>query len=221
MVDVRLEESWKEQLLPEFEKPYFQELTEFVRSEYKQFQIFPPGKLIFNAFNACPFDQVKVIILGQDPYINIGQAMGLSFSVPDGVAKPPSLLNIFKEIQRQTGKPIPQSGNLLPWANQGVLLLNAVLTVRSGLSNSHAGKGWEQFTDAAITALSTQKRDLVFLLWGSHARKKVEKIDPNKHLILESAHPSPMSADRGFFGNGHFIKTNDFLISKGHSPINW
>lgn len=221
MTDVQLEASWKAHLNSEFEKPYFPKLAEFVRSEYKQFQIFPPGRLIFHAFDSCPFHQVKVVILGQDPYINPGQAMGLSFSVPDGIPKPPSLLNIFKEIRRQTGKEIPLSGNLSAWADQGVLLLNTVLTVRAGLSNSHAGKGWEQFTDAAISVLSSRRERLVFLLWGSHARKKAGLIDVSKHLILESAHPSPMSADRGFFGNGHFLKTNEFLISKDQSPINW
>lgn len=220
-MQVKIEESWGRVLATEFEKPYFKALTSFVREEYKTTTVYPPGPFIFQAFDACPWDQVKVVILGQDPYINHGQAHGLSFSVPDGIAKPPSLLNIFKEIRDEFEQPVPVSGNLLRWANQGVLLLNSVLTVRAGLSNSHQGKGWETFTDEVIRMLSEEKQSLVFLLWGSSARKKAEWIDREKHCVLESAHPSPMSVMRGFFGNRHFIRCNEYLQYNGKNPIIW
>lgn len=220
-MDVTIEEGWKSVLQPQFDLPYFHSLIEFVRSEYLQTTIYPPGKLIFNAFNSCPWDNLKVVILGQDPYINPGQAMGLCFSVPDGMPKPPSLQNICKELAADLGKEIPLSGNLENWANDGVLLLNTVLTVRAGISNSHQNRGWETFTDSVIRLISSQKENVVFLLWGSPARKKAELIDRKKHCILESPHPSPLSAHRGFFGNHHFSLTNEYLISKGISPINW
>lgn len=221
MADVKLEASWKLRLQAEFSKPYFENLIAFVKNEYQTQTIYPPGKLIFNAFEHCSWDKLRVVILGQDPYINPGQAMGLSFSVPDGLPKPPSLLNIFKELKKETGKEIPVSGNLTYWADQGVLLLNTVLTVQAGLSNSHQGKGWETFTDEVIQLISREKEQVVFMLWGSPARKKAQLVDAGKHLILESAHPSPMSVERGFFGNGHFVKCNEYLQSKGLNPINW
>jgi len=221
MAKVIIESGWEKQLQDQFSLEYFDNLTAFVREEYRTQQIYPPAKLIFNAFDACPWEKVNVVILGQDPYINPGQAHGLSFSVPDGMPKPPSLLNIFKEIQKETGQPIPASGNLLRWAEQGVLLLNSALTVRAGLSNSHAGKGWETFTDAVIRILSDKKSNLVFMLWGNFARQKAAFIDPARHLILESPHPSPMSVTRGFFGNDHFIKCNESLSHHGKNPIIW
>jgi uracil-DNA glycosylase len=221
MANIRIESGWARILEDQFEAPYFRTLIDFVKEEYKTQVIYPPGSLIFNAFDSCPWDNVRVVILGQDPYINPGQAMGLCFSVPDGIPKPPSLQNIFKEILSETGQPVPASGNLERWAQQGVLLLNTVMTVRAGLSNSHQGKGWEEFTDTVIRRLSEQKEGLVFLLWGSPARKKAELIDAGRHLILESAHPSPMSVTRGFFGNGHFLKCNEWLNKKGQSPIIW
>lgn len=220
-MDVKIEESWKEQLKDEFEKDYFIKLTDFIRNEYRTRQIFPPAKLIFNAFEHTPFNQVKVVILGQDPYHNDGQAHGLSFSVPDGIRQPPSLVNIFKEINRNLSIPVPQSGNLTRWANQGVLLLNATLTVQAHMAGSHQKKGWESFTDAAIHKLAEKRENIVFILWGAYAQKKASFIDPNKHLILKSVHPSPLSAHNGFFGNDHFSKTNDFLIQKGIKPIEW
>lgn len=220
-MDVKIEESWKEQLRQEFDKEYFIKLTEFVRNEYRTKQIFPPAKLIFNAFEHTPFDKVKVIILGQDPYHNDGQAHGLSFSVPDGVLNPPSLVNIFKEINRDTGIAVPKSGNLTRWANQGVLLLNATLTVQAHMAGSHQKKGWESFTDSAIHKLAENKENLVFILWGAYAQKKAAFIDTNKHLVLKSVHPSPLSAHNGFFGNNHFSTTNKYLISKGIEPIQW
>ncbi|MFV0419108.1 MAG: uracil-DNA glycosylase [Dysgonomonas sp.] len=220
-MDVKIDESWKEQLKGEFEKDYFVRLTEFVRNEYRTKQIFPPAKFIFNAFDHTPFDKVKVVILGQDPYHNDGQAHGLSFSVPDGIATPPSLVNIFKEINRDLGISIPKSGNLTQWANQGVLLLNATLTVQAHMAGSHQRKGWEEFTDAAIHKLADNRENLVFILWGSYAQKKASFIDTNKHLILKSVHPSPLSAYNGFFGNNHFSKTNEYLASKGIIPIEW
>lgn len=220
-MDVKIEESWKEQLKDEFEKDYFLKLTDFIRNEYRTKQIFPPAKLIFNAFEHTPFNQVKVVILGQDPYHNDGQAHGLSFSVPDGIRQPPSLVNIFKEINRNLSIPIPQSGNLTRWANQGVLLLNATLTVQAHMAGSHQKKGWESFTDAAIHKLAEKRENIVFILWGAYAQKKASFIDPNKHLILKSVHPSPLSAHNGFFGNDHFSKTNDFLTQKGIKPIEW
>ncbi len=220
-MDVKIEQGWKEILKDEFEKPYFIKLTEFVKSEYKTQQIFPPGKEIFNAFNLCPFEMVKVVIIGQDPYHGPGQAHGLCFSVRDGVDFPPSLRNIFKEIESDLQIPIPKSGDLSRWAEQGVLLLNATLTVRAHQAGSHQNKGWETFTDEAIKVVSEKKDNVVFLLWGAYAQKKGEIIDKSKHLVLESVHPSPLSAMRGFFGNHHFSQTNKFLESKGLTPVNW
>ena len=220
-MNVQIEKSWKKQLEPEFEKDYFIQLTDFVRNEYKSTQIYPPGKLIFNAFNLCPFDKAKVVIIGQDPYHGPGQAHGLCFSVNDGVPFPPSLKNIFKEIQDDLGIPVPVSGNLTRWANQGVLLLNATLTVRAHQAGSHQKKGWEEFTDAAIRALAEQREHLVFILWGSYAQKKGAFIDRNKHLVLASAHPSPLSAYNGFFKNKHFSRANEYLAAHGQEPICW
>ncbi|MCH5222859.1 MAG: uracil-DNA glycosylase [Muribaculaceae bacterium] len=220
---VRIEEGWKNALDDEFKKPYFKELTEKVRNEYKLYpgHIFPPGPKIFNAFDACPFEDVKVVIIGQDPYHGKGQANGLCFSVEPGVSMPPSLVNIFKEVSSDTGVPFPKDGDLSRWAAQGVLLLNSSLTVREGQAASHAGIGWEEFTDAVVDKLNREKENLVFILWGSHAIKKGEKIDRNKHLVLTSPHPSPLSAHRGFFGNHHFSKTNDYLRSHGKGEITW
>lgn len=220
-MDVRIEESWRRVLQSEFDKPYFELLTTFVRQQYATRQCFPPARLIFNAFDSCPFDQVRVVIIGQDPYHDVGQAHGLCFSVNDGVAIPPSLINIYKEIQRDLGKPIPTSGNLQRWAAQGVLLLNATLTVEAHHPGSHQGKGWEELTDAAIKALNTQKEHLVFMLWGSYAQRKGQYIDRRKHLVLESSHPSPLSVFRGFDGCGHFSKANTYLTQHGMPPINW
>lgn len=220
-MNVQIEESWKEKLSPEFQKQYFINLTEFVRNEYKQVTIYPPGKLIFNAFNLCPFDKVKVVIIGQDPYHGPGQAHGLCFSVNDRIPFPPSLVNIFKEIKDDLDIPAPSTGNLTRWANQGVLLLNATLTVRAHQAGSHQRKGWEEFTDAAIRVLAEERENIVFLLWGAYAQKKGSFIDRNKHLILTSAHPSPLSAHNGFFGNKHFSRTNDYLTSHGKEPISW
>lgn len=220
-MDVKMEGSWKEQLKDEFEKEYFKSLTDFVRNEYQTKKIFPPAKLIFNAFDHTPFQDVKVVILGQDPYHGDGQAHGLSFSVNDGVKTPPSLVNMYKEINRDLGIPIPQSGNLTHWAEQGVLLLNATLTVVAHTAGSHQKKGWETFTDAAIKKLASERENIVFLLWGSYAQKKTAFIDPQKHLILKAVHPSPLSAHRGFIGCGHFGQTNEYLKSKGLKPINW
>ena len=220
-MDVKIEESWKCQLQDEFEKPYFKQLTDFVRSEYASQTIYPPAKLIFNAFEQCPFDQVKVVILGQDPYHGPGQAHGLCFSVNDGVDFPPSLRNIFKEIQADIGAPIPASGNLTRWAKQGVLLLNATLTVRANTAGSHQKKGWEQFTDAVIHLVANRMENVVFILWGNYAISKGEFIDSRKHLVLKSVHPSPLSASRGFFGNKQFSTTNKYLKDKGKEPILW
>lgn len=220
-MNVQIEEGWKKALAPEFEKDYFVRLTDFVRQEYQQTTVYPPGRLIFNAFNLCPFDKVKVVIIGQDPYHGPGQAHGLCFSVNDGVPFPPSLQNIFKEIHDDLGTPMPASGNLTRWAEQGVLLLNATLTVRAHQAGSHQRKGWEEFTDAAIRALAEQKEHLVFILWGSYAQKKGAFIDRNKHLVLTSVHPSPLSAYNGFFGNKHFSRTNEYLVAHGEAPINW
>ncbi len=220
-MDVKIEESWKTQLSSQFEQPYFQQLVQFVRAEYAAGTCYPPGSLIFNAFHATPFDNVKVVILGQDPYHDEGQAHGLCFSVNDGVAFPPSLQNIFKEIQQETGAPIPSSGNLTRWAHQGVLLLNSMLTVRAHQAGSHQGHGWEQFTDAVISRLNEGREHLVFLLWGSYAIKKGALIDRTRHLVLTSAHPSPLSSYRGFFGNRHFILCNEYLIQHGKQPILW
>lgn len=220
-MDVKIENSWKESLKDEFDKEYFVNLTNFVRLEYQTKLIFPPAKLIFNAFEHTPFNKVKVVILGQDPYHNIGQAHGLAFSVNEGIQQPPSLVNIFKEIETDLNIPRPISGNLIRWANQGVLLLNATLTVEAHKAGSHQKKGWEIFTDATIRKLSEERTDLVFLLWGAYAQKKEELIDNNKHLILKTVHPSPLSAHRGFFGCKHFSKTNEFLKSKNIDPILW
>jgi len=220
-MDVKIESSWKEALKSEFEKEYFEKLTEFVRNEYKTKLIFPPASLIFNAFDQCPFDKVKVVIIGQDPYHGDGQAHGLCFSVNDGVAFPPSLLNIFKEIDRDLGKSMPTSGNLIRWAQQGVLLLNATLTVQAHMAGSHQNRGWEAFTDAAIHKLASEKEHLVFLLWGSYAQKKGDFIDSNRHLVLKSVHPSPLSAYRGFIGNNHFSLANKYLMEKGLEEIIW
>jgi uracil-DNA glycosylase len=220
-MDVKIAPSWKSLLNGEFEKPYFQELIEFVRGEYSQNTVYPPGKEIFKAFDSCDFNKVKVVIIGQDPYHGPGQANGLCFSVRKGVRMPPSLVNIFKEIKADLGKPIPASGDLERWASQGVLLLNATLTVRASTPGSHQNKGWEAFTDAIIKTISDQKENLIFLLWGAYAQKKGEVIDRNKHLVLMSAHPSPFSADRGFFGCKHFSKANAYLKSKGIDEIDW
>jgi uracil-DNA glycosylase len=220
-MDVKIEPSWKAQLQDEFEKPYFRQLTEFVRSEYASQKIYPPAKLIFNAFEQCSFDQVKVVILGQDPYHGPGQAHGLCFSVNDGVEFPPSLRNIFKEIQADTGAPIPTSGNLTRWAKQGVLLLNATLTVRAHQAGSHQKKGWEQFTDAVIHLVADRLEHIVFILWGNYAISKGEFIDARKHLVLKSVHPSPLSASRGFFGNKQFSTTNKYLEDWGKKPVRW
>lgn len=220
-MDVKIDDSWKHHLSDEFQKPYFITLTEFVRSEYGNETVYPPGKEIFKAFDRCGFEQVKVVILGQDPYHGPGQANGLCFSVRQGIRMPPSLVNIFKEIHQDLGKPIPVSGDLERWAKQGVLLLNATLTVRAGTPGSHQNRGWETFTDAVIRKLSDEKENLVFLLWGAYAQKKGEVINRNKHLVLMCAHPSPFSADRGFFGCRHFSKTNQYLKSKGLTEIDW
>jgi uracil-DNA glycosylase len=220
-MDVRIEESWKPVLAEEFGKSYFSELTSFVRNEYKSQTIYPPAKLIFNAFDQCPFDQLKVVILGQDPYHGPGQAHGLCFSVNDGIDFPPSLRNIFKELKNDLGKEIPRSGNLIDWAKQGVLLLNATLTVRANQAGSHQNKGWEQFTDAVINKINEQKQHVVFILWGNYAISKAKFIDQNKHFVLTSVHPSPLSASRGFFGNHHFSKANDFLVKNELQPVQW
>ena len=220
MVDI--EASWKQYLEAEFSKPYFAKLTESVRQEYGQYQCFPPGKLIFNAFNLCPFDKVKVVILGQDPYHEVGQAMGLSFSVPQGVMLPPSLQNIYKEINKDLGKPIPASGDLTRWAKQGILLLNATLTVRAHAANSHQMLGWANFTDAAIMALTAHREHIVFMLWGGFARSKKRLIDTNRHCIIESVHPSPLSANRGgWFDQHQFSRCNAYLKAQGLDEIDW
>lgn len=221
-MNVQIEESWKRQLQGEFEKPYFQQLTESVRREYMAGACFPPGRLIFNAFNLCPFEQVKVVIIGQDPYHEPGQAHGLSFSVQEGVLFPPSLQNIFKEIHDDLGTPIPTSGDLSRWARQGVLLLNATLTVRAHLANSHATLGWQNFTDAAIKALTTQRNHIVYMLWGGFARSKAYMIDKQQNLVLESVHPSPLSANRGgWFGQHQFSRANQYLTEHGLQPVKW
>lgn len=221
LMDVKIAPSWKEKLTPEFEQPYFSQLVSFVKQEYQQHRIFPPGPQIFNAFDHCTFDDLRVVILGQDPYHGPGQAHGLCFSVADGVPMPPSLINIFKEIKTDVGTDMPPSGNLERWARQGVLLLNATLTVRAHQAGSHQNKGWETFTDAVIKLISEQKQDVVFLLWGSYAQKKGAVIDSFRHKILKAPHPSPLSAHRGFFGCRHFSQTNEYLRSKGLSEIQW
>ena len=221
MMDVKIGPTWKSKLQDEFGKEYFLKLAGFVKDEYKSSAIYPPGSLIFNAFNLCPFQNVKAVIIGQDPYHGPGQAHGLCFSVRDGVAFPPSLINIFKEIESDLGIPRPVNGNLERWASQGVLLLNATLTVRAHQAGSHQKKGWEQFTDSVITILNSEKKHIVFFLWGAYAQKKGESIDRSKHLVLESVHPSPLSASRGFFGNKHFSRCNDYLVAHGMEPIDW
>ena len=216
-----IEEKWYEVLKGEFESPYFIDIKTFLIEEKRQHIVFPPSPLIFNAFNLTPFENVKVVILGQDPYHNVGQAHGLAFSVPDGIQKPPSLQNIFKELNQDLNIPIPMNGNLEKWAKEGVLLLNASLTVRAHEAASHAKIGWQRFTDAAIKALSDKKQNLVFILWGNYAIAKENLIDHNKHLILKTVHPSPLSASRGFFGCHHFSKTNEYLINHNIKPIDW
>ena len=220
-MDVKIESSWKSVLNGEFEKDYFKRLTEFVREEYRTKKIYPPASLIFNAFDQCAFDRLKVVILGQDPYHGSGQAHGLCFSVNDGVEFPPSLYNIFKKLNRDVGKPIPGSGNLTSWARQGVLLLNATLTVRARQAGSHQGKGWETFTDAVIHKINELKEHVVFILWGSYAIRKGGFIDQGRHLVLTSVHPSPLSASRGFFGNSHFSRANAYLAQHHMEPVQW
>ena len=220
-MNVRIEDSWRRVLQPEFDKPYFELLTDYVRQEYRTCRCYPPAGLIFNAFDRCPFDRVRVVILGQDPYHEEGQAHGLCFSVNDGVEVPPSLKNIYKEIQRDLGTPVPASGNLERWADQGVLLLNATLTVRAHQAGSHQGKGWEELTDAVIAALNREREHVVFMLWGSYAQRKGQFIDRRRHLVLQTSHPSPLSVYRGFEGCGHFSKANNYLIQHGLQPINW
>lgn len=221
-MSIKIEESWKHKLSDEFEKPYFKTLIEFVKQEYAQYTCYPKGGDIFSAFDHCPFDEVKVVIIGQDPYHGPNQANGLCFSVKDGIPHPPSLVNIFKEIESDLGKPYPKTGNLEPWAEQGVLLLNAVLTVRAHQAGSHRSKGWEIFTDAVIRKLSDEREGLIFLLWGGFAKKKAALIDGSKHHVLTSGHPSPLSANKGYwFGNKHFSSTNELLASFGKSTIQW
>ncbi|MBP5479115.1 MAG: uracil-DNA glycosylase [Bacteroidaceae bacterium] len=221
MATVTIEPSWQAHLQKEFDKPYFENLIAFVKQEYAHHTVYPPGRLIFNAFNLCPFDKVKVVLIGQDPYHEPGQAHGLCFSVNDGVQFPPSLNNIFKEIKDDTGADIPTSGNLTRWAEQGVLLLNATLTVREHMAGSHQKHGWEEFTDEVIRTISNEREGIVFILWGSYAQSKAQLIDSSKHFILKSAHPSPLSAYRGFFGNHHFSLTNMYLQKNGKTPIKW
>ena len=221
-MDVQIEPSWKEVLQNEFSKSYFEEIVALLKTEKAQGKIiYPPGSLIFNAFDKTPFNKLKVLLLGQDPYHGQGQAMGLSFSVPRGVRPPPSLINIFKELHDDVGVAFPNTGDLTPWALQGVMLLNAALTVRSGEPNSHSKIGWHQFTDAVIKKASTEKQGLVFLLWGSFAHQKQELVDQTKHLVLKAAHPSPYSADKGFFGCRHFSRTNEYLVQQKEQPIDW
>ena len=221
-MNVQIEPSWKQHLIGEFDKDYFAGLTNSVRAEYTQYTCYPPGKLIFNAFNLCPFDKVKVVIIGQDPYHEPGQAHGLSFSVQDGIPFPPSLQNIFKEIQADVGTVMPASGNLTRWAEQGVLLLNATLTVRAHQANSHSSLGWQKFTDAAIQALAQHREHIVYMHWGGYARSKAYMIDKNRNLVLESVHPSPLSANRGgWFGLHQFSRCNQYLQENGMTPIVW
>ena len=220
-MNVRIDESWRQVLQPEFDKPYFELLTDFVRHAYATHQCFPPAKHIFRAFDLCPFDKVRVVIIGQDPYHDVNQAHGLCFSVQQGVPVPPSLVNIYKELNRDLGKPIPTSGDLTHWAEQGVLLLNATLTVEAHKAGSHQGKGWEELTDAAIQAINNQRSNIVFMLWGSYAQRKGKYIDRRKHLVLEAVHPSPLSAYRGFIGCGHFSQANNYLQQHGLAPIAW
>lgn len=221
-MDVKIEESWKNILESEFEKPYFEELIQFVKQEYTSHTCYPKGKDIFAAFDYCPFDKVKVVIIGQDPYHGPGQANGLCFSVHDGISHPPSLINIFKELETDLDKPYPTSGDLSKWADQGVLLLNATLTVRAHTAGSHQRKGWEEFTDAVIQEISEKREGVIFLLWGGYAKKKGAKINKAKHHVLTSGHPSPLSANRGYwFGNKHFSQTNELLQQMNQSTIDW
>jgi len=220
-MEVKIEQAWKELLLSEFDKDYFSQLVNFVKSEYKHNIVYPPAKNIFSAFDYCKLADLKVVILGQDPYHGPGQANGLCFSVNDGIRKPPSLVNIFKEIHSDIGIEIPESGNLERWARQGVLLINATLTVLANQAGSHQKKGWEIFTDAVVQKISEKKDGIVFLLWGAYAQSKGSVIDQYRHLVLKSVHPSPLSAYNGFFGNKHFSKTNDYLKNKGVAPIIW
>lgn len=221
-MEVSIEKSWQQVLDGEFQEPYFKDLTEFVKNEYRKHSCYPRGTDIFKAFDHCPFHRTKVIILGQDPYHGVGQANGLCFSVKDGIPHPPSLRNIFKELEADVNKAYPISGDLSAWAEQGVLLLNATLTVRAGKPGSHQGQGWERFTDAVIQRLSEDRAGIVFLLWGGYAKKKARRINGDKHIVLTAGHPSPLSANRGYwFGNGHFSKTNAFLIANGQQPIDW
>lgn len=221
MIKVQIEPSWAAVLQEEFDKPYFSDLIQFVKAEYAKGACYPPGSLIFNAFNLCPLDKVKVVLIGQDPYHEQGQAHGLCFSVNDGVPFPPSLRNIFEEIRSDIGTPVPQTGNLTRWAQQGVLLLNATLTVRAHAAGSHQKRGWEEFTDAVIRKVSESKEHVVFILWGSYAQSKMQLIDASRHCVLRSAHPSPLSAYRGFFGNHHFSLCNHYLQQHGKEPIVW
>jgi len=220
-MNVKIEKEWNSKLQEEFSKEYFLNLAEFVREEYRTKTIYPPGGLIFNAFNLCPFQNVKAVIIGQDPYHGPGQAHGLCFSVKEDIDFPPSLINIFKEIESDLGIQRPVNGNLDRWASQGVLLLNATLTVRAHQAGSHQKKGWEQFTDSVIARLNAEKTNLVFFLWGAYAQKKGESIDRSRHLVLESVHPSPLSASRGFFGNKHFSRCNEYLKANGFDPVDW
>ncbi|MGB3468110.1 MAG: uracil-DNA glycosylase [Cyclobacteriaceae bacterium] len=220
-MDVKIESGWKNELKSEFSKDYFIQLTDFVRSEYRQHTVYPPGKEMFNAFDFSPFDDTRVVILGQDPYHGHGQANGLCFSVREGVRMPPSLVNIFKEVKDDIGKDVPAHGSLERWAKQGVLLLNATLTVRQSSPGSHQGRGWEEFTDAVVKLLSEKKENLVFMLWGAYAQRKGEIIDQSRHLVLKSAHPSPFAAHKGFFGNRHFSQANEYLKKNGLQPIDW
>ena len=221
-MQVKIEESWQKVLQPQFDSVYFEMLVAFVKRAYQTTTVYPPGSMIFEAFNRTPFEKVKVVILGQDPYHGPKQAHGLCFSVQDGIQPPPSLINIYKELEKEYAKKLDmRRGNLTRWADQGVLLLNATLTVQAGMAGSHQGKGWETFTDAAIKALSDQRDGLVFMLWGSYAQAKGKIIDRRKHLVLESSHPSPLSVYRGFDGCGHFVKANQYLQSKGKDAIDW
>lgn len=220
-MDVKISPKWKELVGDEFDKPYFAELVSFVRQEYGRGLVFPAGRNIFRAFDKCDPDELKVVIIGQDPYHGVGQANGLCFSVNDGVQFPPSLINIFKEVQEDVGVPVPASGNLDRWAEQGVLLLNAVLTVRAHQAASHAGRGWEQFTDAVVQAIARRKQGVVYMLWGSYAQRKAAVVDPQRNCVLKTVHPSPLSAHRGFFGCRHFSQANNYLQSIGREPIVW
>lgn len=221
MMNVKIEQSWRERLASQWDMPYFRQLTDFVREQYRTRTVFPPGSKIFAAFDACPFDKVKVVILGQDPYHDVGQANGLCFSVNPGIPMPPSLINIFKEIKSDIGTEMPDNGDLSRWAQQGVLLLNATLTVEAHRAGSHQGKGWEEFTDEVIMRLANDREGIVFMLWGAYAIKKGAFIDRSRHLVLTSPHPSPLSAHRGFLGNRHFSQANAYLVERGETPVKW